>query len=595
MKLQRQQQQMQPPQEEERNGSDGKLENAALGGVGVESTTSRHGRGTAATAATATAATDVAKNRKLNASHSLIAPPSISSTRETIRMETVSNGRSYKRRSESCLKEASKNSLESPLDSELANSNKGFNNIAGIASSNPSQADTKSTNQSQTSVAETNHQETGSQNKGTAEFNKMKSLEFTNNNVAKGLNVNENRSHYDVIVDGKAAPVPPGPARHSLDPNKAPGMPLENKDSLCGRLIHYVTGYSHPVNLSGTFVPGIRMDGATEGELPPEFFAQKGRAVKAFVNCFAGYFNTMGGAIPPCPGDCPPKDLNLNENSNNPGKKSAYEFPWSIRAGFMPEKIEVFDMMEDRSSGAKSKKPVKKQQISANPLTQTGKSPAAAATAAAATASPDPITATAPEKLTELVLAERSATSNTSNHQSRQNANYKLVINNNNVHGSGVLNASATSSATAAATAADASAPKSSASSASSLAGSISSAPKLNGSLWRGLQQHRQLQQQQRQMIQQQQRQRQNQQSRVLDWRLSETSQADSNPKEKPKLLSSLCEVPSIHQELRLRKSTSLVSESSSIKDDSSEENRLLQLLHRRNQDWRPTPASGML
>jgi len=164
-------------------------------------------------------------------------------------------------------------------------------------------------------------------------------------------NTNHNRGHLD-IVDG-SMPMPPGGKHKRLDPNKSPGMPLDNKDSLCGRLMHYVTGGSHPTNMSGTHVPGIRMDGATEGEYPPGLFAQKGRAVKAFVNCFAGYFNTMGGSIPPCPGDCPPKSLNLNENSNkvNPLKKSAYEYPWSIRAGFLPENIEAFDLMEDPKSG----------------------------------------------------------------------------------------------------------------------------------------------------------------------------------------------------------------------------------------------------
>merc|ERR1719233_702643 len=57
----------------------------------------------------------------------------------------------------------------------------------------------------------------------------------------------------------------------------------------------------------------------------------------------------MGGCIPPCPGDCPPTQLNLNENSNkpNPLKKSAYEYPWSIRAGFLPDRIEVFELMDD--------------------------------------------------------------------------------------------------------------------------------------------------------------------------------------------------------------------------------------------------------
>jgi len=171
---------------------------------------------------------------------------------------------------------------------------------------------------------------------------------------ADSRNTNHNRGQLD-IIDG-SIPMPPGGKHKRLDPNKGPGMPLDNKDSFCGRLFHYVTGGSHPTNMSGTHVPGIRMDGATEGEYPPGMFAQKGRALKAFVNCFAGYFNTMGGSIPPCPGDCPPKGVNVNENSNksNPLKKSPYEYPWSIRAGFLPENIEAFDLMED-SKASKNK------------------------------------------------------------------------------------------------------------------------------------------------------------------------------------------------------------------------------------------------
>jgi len=87
-------------------------------------------------------------------------------------------------------------------------------------------------------------------------------------------------------------------------------------------------------------------------------FSQNKRAVKAFVNCFAGYFHTMGGSIPPCPGDCPPKSLHLNNNSNraNPLKKAAYEYPWSIRAGFLPENIEAFELMEEASTSKNGNK-----------------------------------------------------------------------------------------------------------------------------------------------------------------------------------------------------------------------------------------------
>jgi len=158
-----------------------------------------------------------------------------------------------------------------------------------------------------------------------------------------------NRGDLDVIQKG--TPVPPGAKRPRLDPNRAPGMTLDHKDSFCGKLLHYMVGGSHPTNMSGTHVPGIRMDGATEGEYPKGMFSQNKRAVKAFVNCFAGYFHTMGGSIPPCP-DCPSKSLHLNNNSNrtNPLKKTAYEYPWSIRAGFLPENIEAFELMEASTS-----------------------------------------------------------------------------------------------------------------------------------------------------------------------------------------------------------------------------------------------------
>merc|ERR1712142_450404 len=169
-------------------------------------------------------------------------------------------------------------------------------------------------------------------------------------------NINDNRGHVDAIAEG--TPIPPGGKRPKLDPNRAPGMTLDHKDSFCGKLLHYMVGGSHPTNMSGTHVPGIRMDGATEGEYPKGMFSQNKRAVKAFVNCFAGYFHTMGGSIPPCPGDCPPKSLHLNNNSNraNPLKKTAYEYPWSIRAGFLPENIEAFELMEEASTSKNGNK-----------------------------------------------------------------------------------------------------------------------------------------------------------------------------------------------------------------------------------------------
>jgi len=168
------------------------------------------------------------------------------------------------------------------------------------------------------------------------------------------INKSTNRGDIDVIHKG--TPVPPGGKRPKLDPNRAPGMTLDHKDSFCGKLLHYMVGGSHPTNMSGTHVPGIRMDGATEGEYPKGMFSQNKRAVKAFVNCFAGYFHTMGGSIPPCPGDCPPKSLNNNSNKVNPLKKTAYEYPWSIRAGFLPETIEAFELMEEASTSKNGNK-----------------------------------------------------------------------------------------------------------------------------------------------------------------------------------------------------------------------------------------------
>jgi len=473
--------------------------------------------------------------------------------------------------------------------------------------------------------------------------------------VALNKSVSMNRSD---IIDEKL-PLPPGPRRHRLDPNKAPGMPLDHKDSLCGRMIHYVTGGDNPKKVSGTYVPGVRMDGATEGEYPPGMFAQHVRnhgALKAFVNCFAGYFNTMGGNIPPCPEECPPKNHNLNENSNtaNPLKKTAYEFPWSIRAGFLPERIEVFELMD---SPTETKKPGEAQTGSAGSSspssTSSPDSPLAkesmGKTAKASSSRKSKVFSAAPKESSSRNHPEKN------NNNNRSESNPSLPANEGGAApssraslpaaaalGSGGVTASTAASA-AAATATKAAVTESVSGTSRSSAGSgsvrsgsnarrdVKLAAKIDGSLWRGLQHQRQQQrekdqrlqhqysrQDQRQYSQQEQRQRRemnqgntnhNRNSETaLNWRRSDISRGSltSNlveqyrqkieskvDKTKKALMHNL---PSIHQELRSRKNGAQTSCSAESMDpEAKNQQKLLQFIHQQNVEWRPTPASGML
>jgi len=534
--------------------------------------------------------------KSIHGSHSLIAPPSIiatmaadsaskvnskanskvnskvnSETNSKVNLEMDSNGPSQSASKSSSLA-APKKAKQKPGISDGHNNN---HNVDGMMD-DPSEQEMANKS--------TNH-EAGNDEVDAKTPEKYRNI-VSDSLWKDNMNVNGNPNPYDVV--DADLPVPPGPKRHRLDPNKSPGMALDNKDSYCGRLIRYETGGSHPTQVSGTFVPGIRMDGATEGEYPKGMFAQQKRAVKAFVNCFAGYFNTMGGNIPACPGDCPPKGLNLNENSNkaNPLKKAPYEYPWSIRAGFLPEEIEAFELIEDGL-----KRPVQSSDTSV-PSTSSHSS------------------SSSPTSKRHIGDAKDGTLGQASSHGASQ---IQSARNNNNFQKESILGNAGNQVVATASPATEAAAKKrvgnpmkTSVSAASSIAGSdVTLSPKVNGSLWRGLQQQRQIQQLEQQKMQR------NTNQNCLEWRRSSSQ------------IGNVGRIPSIHEELRLRKlnrnpkepvagprsdefsreqmhlrkfaSYSSYSSKKAVTEYESDQERLFQFIHQKNADWRPTPASGML